>query len=75
MEVLKMKDIMSSIVKIVALVLILIVLNINVPKDIGPHSEYECDVNNLRLSTDITISKDDEKIPNVPLGTSVKWDI
>lgn len=60
-------DIKSRIVKIVALVLIIIIAcsAIFKPKDIGPHSEYECDVKNLRLSTDIVISKAGEKIAKV----------
>ena len=60
-------DIKSRTVKIVALVLIILIACSAIfgPKDIGPHSEYECDVKNLRLSTDIIISKAGEKIAKV----------
>ena len=34
-------------------------------KAIGPHTEYRCDVKNLRLSTDIIISKGGEKLAQV----------
>lgn len=62
-----MNDRKSRIVKLVALVLIIIIASSAIfgQKPIGEHTEYECDVKNLRLSTDIIISRGGEKIGKV----------
>ena len=62
-----MNDRKSVIVKLIALVLIILIASSAIfgRKPIGEHTEYECDVKNLRLSTDIIISRGGEKISKV----------
>jgi uncharacterized protein YxjI len=62
-----MNDRKSVIVKLIALMLIILIASsaIFARKPIGEHTEYECDVKNLRLSTDIIISRGGEKISKV----------
>lgn len=62
-----MNDRKSRIVKLIVLVLIIIIASSAIfsRKPIGSHTEYECDVKNFRLSTDIVISRAGDKIGNV----------
>ena len=50
---------------VIALVAIVVLVTIFSGSKIGPHTKYDCDVKNLRLSTDIEISADGEEICKV----------
>lgn len=50
---------------VIALVVIVLLVTIFSGSKIGPHTKYDCDVKNLRLSTDIEISTDGEEICKV----------
>ncbi|MBQ6860740.1 MAG: hypothetical protein IJO08_03745 [Clostridia bacterium] len=53
-------------VGLIALVVIIVVVGIfGGKKNIGPNTKYDCDVKNLRLSTDIVISSGGEKVSQV----------
>lgn len=60
----KMKVIRIIVVAICLLVGAVVVLS-GEKKDIGPCTEYECDVKNLRLSTTIEIDKENEDFAKV----------
>ena len=50
---------------VVVAVLLGIVIHSIIRADIGPHTEYQCDVKNLRLSTTIEIDKEGEDFATV----------
>lgn len=56
----------STIIAIVLFILIVVLVTIFTGRqNIGPNTEYECDVKNLRLSTDIVISSGGQKVSQV----------
>lgn len=57
----------SKTFKLLLIIMLLLVITTTLfsPEPIEPHVAYKCDVKNLRLSTDIVISSDGEKIGKV----------
>lgn len=67
MEVIEVKKNVIRIIIFIGVICLLIgaVVLSGVKKDIGPCTEYECDVKNLRLSTTIEINKENEDFVSV----------